>query len=153
MKIKQAELELVKNLGNYETAKIRLVATITDKENAEESIEKLNTMILKTFAKLYNKKAAPAQTQTQTQTPAPAQEIKRDVSGKIIVEYSKDENSLFQRIKKAVRTRKVDFDEVKKFYSIDKEVFKLLNYYSYNNQKQIKKQNYGTTNFIRIKGD
>lgn len=126
MKIKQAELELVKNLGNYETAKIRLVATITDKENVEESIEKLNTMILKTFAKLYNKKAAPAQTQTQTQTPAPAQEIKRDVSGKIIVEYSKDENSLFQRIKKAVRTRKVDFDEVKKFYSIDKEVFKLL---------------------------
>jgi len=52
MKTKQVELELVKNLGNYETAKIRLVATITDKENVEESIEKLNTMIIKTFAKL-----------------------------------------------------------------------------------------------------
>ncbi len=127
MKIKQAELELVKNLGNYETAKIRLVATITNKENAEESIEKLNTMILKTFAKLYNKKAAQAQTQTQTPDPDPAtQEIKRDESGKIIVEYSKDENSLFQRIKKAVRVRNVKPEEVAKYYTMDKETFQLL---------------------------
>ena len=130
MKTKQVELELVKNLGNYETAKIRLVATITNKENAEESIEKLNTMILKTFAKLYNKKAAPAQAQAQTQTPAqtPAQtqEIKRDASGKIIVEFSRDSNSLFQRIKKAVRVRKVSPEEVAKYYTMDKETFKLL---------------------------
>ena len=153
MKIKQAELELVKNLGNYETAKIRLVATITNKENAEESIEKLNAMILKTFAKLYNKKAAQAQTQAQTQTQTQAQaqaqtqtpaqtpaqtqaqtqaqarehqEIKKDVSGKIIVEYSKDENSLFQRIKKAVRVRNVNPDEIFKYYTMDKETFQLL---------------------------
>ncbi len=127
MKIKQAELELAKNLGNYETAKIRLVATITDKENAEESIEKLNTMILKTFAKLYNKKAAQAQAQTQTPDPDPAtQEIKRDESGKIIVEYSKDENSLFQRIKKAVRVRNVKPEEVAKYYTMDKKTLQLL---------------------------
>ena len=131
MKIKQAELELVKNLGNYETAKIRLVATITNKENAEESIEKLNTMILKTFAKLYNKKVTQAQAQTQTPDPdpdpAPApQEIKRDVSGKIIVEYSKDANSLFQRIKRAVKVRKVTSEEVAKYYTMDKETFQLL---------------------------
>ena len=131
MKIKQAELELVKNLGNYETAKIRLVATITNKENAEESIEKLNTMILKTFAKLYNKKVTQAQAQTQTPDPdpdpAPApQEIKRDVSGKIIVEYSKDANSLFQRIKRAVKVRKVSSEEVAKYYTMDKETFQLL---------------------------
>ena len=133
MKIKQAELELVKNLGNYETAKIRLVATITNKENAEESIEKLNTMILKTFAKLYNKKAAQAQTQAPTQAQAQAQaqtqahqEIKRNVSGKIIVEYSKDENSLFQRIKKAVKVRNVNPDEIFKYYTMDKETFQLL---------------------------
>jgi hypothetical protein len=121
MKIKQAELELVKNLGNYETAKIRLVATITNKENAEESIEKLNTMILKTFAKLYNKKAAQAQTQAREH-----QEIKKDVSGKIIVSYSKDENSLFQRIKKAVKVRNVNPDEIFKYYTMDKETFQLL---------------------------
>ena len=131
MKIKQAELELVKNLGNYETAKIRLVATITNKENVEESIEKLNTMILKTFAKLYNKKVTQAQAQTQTPDPdpdpAPApQEIKRDVSGKIIVEYSKDANSLFQRIKRAVKVRKVTSEEVAKYYTMDKETFQLL---------------------------
>jgi pyruvate/2-oxoglutarate dehydrogenase complex dihydrolipoamide acyltransferase (E2) component len=155
MKTKQVELELSKNLGNYETAKIRLVATITDKENVEESIEKLNTMILKTFAKLYNKKAAQAQTpapaqaqaQTQTQTPAPAQaqtqaqtpaqaqaqtpapahqEIKRDESGKIIVEFSTDKDSLFQRIKRAVRVRKIDPEEVSKFYTMDKKTFQLL---------------------------
>jgi len=131
MKIKQAELELVKNLGNYETAKIRLVATITNKENAEESIEKLNTMILKTFAKLYNKKVTQAQAQTQTPDPdpdpAPApQEIKRDVSGKIIVEYSKDANSLFQRIKRAVKVRKVTSEEIAKYYTMDKETFQLL---------------------------
>ena len=131
MKIKQAELELVKNLGNYETAKIRLVATITNKENAEESIEKLNTMILKTFAKLYNKKVTQAQAQTQTPDPdpdpAPApQEIKRDASGKIIVEYSKDANSLFQRIKRAVKVRKVNSEEVAKYYTMDKETFQLL---------------------------
>ena len=133
MKIKQAELELAKNLGNYETAKIRLVATITNKEDVEESIEKLNAMILKTFAKLYNKKAAQAQTQTQTpaQTPdpdpAPApQEIKRDASGKIIVEYSRDANSLFQRIKRAVKVRKVTSEEVTKYYTMDKEIFQLL---------------------------
>jgi pyruvate/2-oxoglutarate dehydrogenase complex dihydrolipoamide acyltransferase (E2) component len=143
MKTKQVELEICKNLGNYETAKIRLVATITNKENAEESIEKLNTMILKTFAKLYNKKAAQAQTpaqtpaqaqaqaQAQTQTPAQTQtqahqEIKRNVSGKIIVEYSKDENSLFQRIKKAVRVRNVNPEEVAKYYTMDKETFQLL---------------------------
>jgi len=121
MKTKQVELELVKNLGNYETAKIRLVATITDKENAEDSIERLNTMILKTFSKLYDKKAAPAP------APAPAsQEIKRDESGKIIVEYSKDANSLFQRIKKAVRVRQVDPEEISKFYKMEKETFQLL---------------------------
>ncbi|HPW67662.1 MAG TPA: hypothetical protein PLS84_11365, partial [Salinivirgaceae bacterium] len=119
--------ELVKNLGNYETAKIRLVATITNKENAEESIEKLNAMILKTFARLYNKKAAPAPAPTPTPTPAPApQEIKRDASGKIIVEYSRDVNSLFQRIKKAVRVRKVNPEEISKFYKMDKETFQLL---------------------------
>ncbi|HQA86605.1 MAG TPA: hypothetical protein PK448_03460 [Bacteroidales bacterium] len=127
MKTKQVELELVKNLGNYETAKIRLVATITNKENAEESIEKLNAMILKTFARLYNKKAAPAPAPTPTPTPAPApQEIKRDASGKIIVEYSRDVNSLFQRIKKAVRVRKVNPEEISKFYKMDKETFQLL---------------------------
>jgi len=127
MKTKQVELELVKNLGNYETAKIRLVATITDKEDVEESIEKLNAMILKTFARLYNKKAAPAPAPTPTPTPAPApQEIKRDASGKIIVEYSRDVNSLFQRIKKAVRVRKVNPEEISKFYKMDKETFQLL---------------------------
>ncbi len=127
MKIKQAELELAKNLGNYETAKIRLVATITDNENAEESIEKLNSMILKTFAKLYNKKAAQAQAQAQAQTPDPAtQEIKRNESGKIIVEYSKDENSLFQRIKRAVKVRKVSPEEVVKYYTMDRKTFQLL---------------------------
>jgi len=127
MKTKQVELELVKNLGNYETAKIRLVATITNKENAEESIEKLNAMILKTFARLYNKKAAPAPAPTPTPTPAPApQEIRRDASGKIIVEYSRDVNSLFQRIKKAVRVRKVNPEEISKFYKMDKETFQLL---------------------------
>jgi len=127
MKTKQVELELVKNLGNYETAKIRLVATITEKENAEESIEKLNTMIIKTFAKLYDKKSAPAPAPAPAPTPAPAsQEIKRDESGKIIVEYSKDANSLFQRIKKAVRVRKVNPEEVLKFYKMEKETFQLL---------------------------
>ena len=147
MKTKQVELEICKNLGNYESAKIRLVATITDKENVEESIEKLNTMILKTFAKLYNKKAAqaqaqtpaqtPAQAQTQAQTPAPApaqaqaqtqeyQEIKKDVSGKIIVDFSTDKNSLFQRIKRAVKVRKVSPEEVSKYYSMNKKTFQLL---------------------------
>ena len=138
MKTKQVELELVKNLGNYETAKIRLVATITNKENAEECVEKLNTMILKTFEKLYNKKAAqtpaqaqaqtPAQAQAQTpaQTPAQAQEIKRDASGKIIVEYSSEKDSLFQRIKKAVRVRNVGPEEVSKYYTMDKKTFQLL---------------------------
>jgi hypothetical protein len=80
-------------------------------------------MILKTFAKLYNKKAAPAQ--TPAQTPA-SQEIKRDESSKIIVEYSKDENSLFQRIRKAVRVRKVSPEEVAKYYKMDKKTFQLL---------------------------
>ena len=133
MKTKQVELELVKNLGNYETAKIRLVATITDKESVEESIEKLNTMILKTFAKLYGKKAAPAPALAQAPAPALAQapaqtpqEIKRNVSGKIIVEYSRDKNSLFQRIKRAVKVRKVTPEEVLKFYKIDKKTFQLL---------------------------
>ena len=133
MKTKQVELELVKNLGNYETAKIRLVATITDKENVAESIEKLNTMIIKTFAKLYDKKAAPAQAPAKApiQAPAPAQaqapqEIKRDESGKIIVEYSRDANSLFQKIKKAVRVRQVNPEEISKFYKMEKETFQLL---------------------------
>lgn len=137
MKTKQVELEICKNLGNYETAKIRLVATITNKENVEESIEKLNTMILKTFAKLYNKKVAQTQAQTQARARAPAQaqaqtpawkpqEIKRDASGKIIVEYSKDVNSLFQRIKRAVKVRNVNPEEVSKYYTMDKETFQLL---------------------------
>ena len=148
MKTKQVELELCKNLGNYETAKIRLVATITNKESAEEAIEKLNTMILKTFAKLYNKKAVqapaqapaqtPAQAQAQAQAPAPApapapaqtpaqtQEIKRDASGKIIVEFSRDSDSLFQKIKKAVRVRNVGPEEVSKYYTMDKKTFQLL---------------------------
>ena len=61
------------------------------------------------------------------QTPAPdPQEIKRDASGKIIVEFSTDKNSLFQRIKRAVRVRQVDPDEISKFYKMDKEIFQLL---------------------------
>jgi hypothetical protein len=88
-------------------------------------------MILKTFAKLYNKKAAQAQTPAQTPARTPAQtqkpqEVKRNVSGKIIVEYSSDENSLFQRIKKAVRVRNVNPDEIFKYYTMDKETFQLL---------------------------
>ena len=125
MKTKQVELEICKNLGNYETAKIRLVATITNKENAEECVEKLNTMILKTFAKLYGKKAAQAQAQAQTPARKP-QEIKRDESGKIIVEFSGDKDSLFQRIRKAVRVRNVGPEEVSKYYTMDKETFQLL---------------------------
>lgn len=37
-------------------------------------------------------------------------EIKRDALGKIIIDFSRDKNSLFQRIKRAVRVRQVDPD-------------------------------------------
>ena len=61
------------------------------------------------------------------QTPAPdPQEIKRDESGKIIVEYSKDHDSFFQRIKRAVKNRKVETSTIEKFYKMDKETFQLL---------------------------
>jgi hypothetical protein len=61
------------------------------------------------------------------QTTAPdQQEIKRDASGKIIVDFSRDANSLFQRIRKAVKVRKVNPEEVLKFYKMDKETFQLL---------------------------
>ena len=61
------------------------------------------------------------------QTTAPdQQEIKRDSSGKIIVDFSSDKDSLFQRIKRAVRVLQIDPEEISKFYKIDKEVFKLL---------------------------
>jgi len=129
MKTKQVELELVKNLGNYETAKIRLVATITEKENAEDAVVNLNEMIKKTFKRLYEKPESKPETKPEAK---PEKKeitnslIKRNEEGKIIVEYSKEPDSLFQRIRKAVQTRKVDFDEVKKFYSIDNEMFKLL---------------------------
>jgi len=61
----------------------------------------------------------------QTTAPDP-QEIKRDASGKIIVEYSRDANSLFQRIKRAVRVRQIDPEEISKFYKMEKETFQLL---------------------------
>lgn len=125
MKTKQVELELVKNLGNYETAKIRLVATITEKENAEDAVTNLNEMIKKTFKKLYEKPEAKPEAKSEKKEISKSL-IKRDEEGKIIVEYSKEPDSLFQRIRKAVQTRKVDFDEVKRFYSIDNETFKLL---------------------------
>ena len=61
------------------------------------------------------------------QTPAPdPQEIKRDASGKIIIDFSRDANSLFQRIKKAVRFRQVDPEVISKFYKMDEETFQLL---------------------------
>jgi len=125
MKTKQVELELVKNLGNYETAKIRLVATITDKENAEDAVANLNEMIKKTFKRLYEKPEVKPETKSEKKEISKSL-IKRNEEGKIIVEYSKEPDSLFQRIRRAVQTRKVDFDEVKKFYSIDNETFKLL---------------------------
>jgi len=125
MKTKQVELELVKNLGNYETAKIRLVATITEKENAEEAVANLNEMIKKTFKRLYEKPEPKPEAKPEKKEITNSL-IKRDEEGKIIVEYSKEPDSLFQRIRKAVQTRKVNFDEVKKFYSIDNETFKLL---------------------------
>lgn len=121
MKTKQVELELVKNLGNYETAKIRLVATITEKENAEDAVANLNEMIKRTFKRLYEKPETKSEKKEITNSL-----IKRNEEGKIIVEYSKEADSLFQRIRKAVKTRKVDPEEVKKFYSIDNETFKLL---------------------------
>jgi len=61
----------------------------------------------------------------QTTAPDP-QEIKRDESGKIIVDFSRDANSLFQRIKRAVRVRQVDPEEISKFYKMEKETFQLL---------------------------
>lgn len=125
MKTKQVEMELVKNLGNYETAKIRLVATITEKENAEDAVANLNEMIKKTFKRLYTKPETKPETKSEKKEITNSL-IKRNEEGKIIVEYSKEEGSLFQRIRKAVQTRKVDFDEVKRFYSIDNETFKLL---------------------------
>ena len=61
------------------------------------------------------------------QTPAPdPQEIKRDVSGKIIVDFSSDKDSLFQRIKRAVRVRQIAPEEIERFYKMDKETFQLL---------------------------
>lgn len=125
MKTKQVELEICKNLGNYETAKIRLVATITEKENAEEAVANLNEMIKKTFKRLYEKPEAKQETKPEKKEITNSL-IKRDESGKIIVEYSKEPESLFQRIRKAAQTRKVDPEEIKKFYSIDNETFKLL---------------------------
>jgi len=59
----------------------------------------------------------------QTTAPDPQ---KRDASGKIIVDFSSDKDSLFQRIKRAVRVRQVDPDEISKFYKMDKETFQLL---------------------------
>lgn len=61
------------------------------------------------------------------QTPAQdTQKIKRDASGKIIIDFSRDANSLFQRIKKAVRVRQIDPEVISKFYKMDKETFQLL---------------------------
>lgn len=61
------------------------------------------------------------------QTPAQdTQKIKRDASGKIIIDFSRDANSLFQRIKRAVRVRKIDPEEIERFYKMDKETFQLL---------------------------
>lgn len=61
------------------------------------------------------------------QTTAPdSQEIKRDASGKIIIDFSRDANSLFQRIKRAVRVRQIDPEEISKFYKMEKEIFQLL---------------------------
>ena len=54
------------------------------------------------------------------------QEIKRDVSGKIIVDFSSDKDSLFQRIKRAVRVRQIAPEEISKFYKMEKETFQLL---------------------------
>ena len=61
----------------------------------------------------------------QTTAPDP-QEIKRDASGKIIVDFSSDKNSLFQRIKRAVQVRQVTYEEISKFYKMEKETFQLL---------------------------
>ena len=52
--------------------------------------------------------------------------INRDESGRIIVEYSIEPESLFQCLRKVVQSRKVDIEEVKKYYSIENETFTLL---------------------------
>lgn len=52
--------------------------------------------------------------------------INRDESGRIIVKYATEPESLFQCLRKAVQSRKVDLEEVKKYYYFDNETFKLL---------------------------
>lgn len=52
--------------------------------------------------------------------------INRDESDKIIVKYSKEADSPFQRLRKAIQAREINVKEVKKYYSIENETFKLL---------------------------
>lgn len=52
--------------------------------------------------------------------------INRDESGRIIVKYATEPESLFQCLRKAIQSRKVDLEVVKKYYSIENETFKLL---------------------------
>ena len=99
MKPTEITMQIVKNLGNYETCRLEATYTLDDKDNLTQSFVTARQQLETAFAKTYGKQKEP---------------LKR-----------KDLNLTspeFERVCKALADGRTDVEELKKFFIIEKEV-------------------------------
>ena len=102
MKAKEITMQIVKNLGNYETARLECTYTLDPGDEVESCIQAARYELEKSFQKAYQKKAA-------------------DTRELLTMAHPQ-----FMQVMKAFAEKRVDEIECQKHYILDKEVFKYL---------------------------
>lgn len=108
MKNLTINVQIVRNIGNYETIRIGGEWS-TDGESAEVCIMRAKREMDDVFNKMYKKVETPTSTSTPTPTPAPKKEMLTLIHPR------------FNGVCKALHEQKTDLKEVKLFFEISKE--------------------------------
>ena len=102
MKATEITMQIVKNLGNYETARLECTYTLDDGDEVESCFQAARYELEKSFQKAYQKKAA-------------------DTRELLTMAHPQ-----FTQVMKAFSDGRVDLKECQKHYILDKEVFNYL---------------------------
>lgn len=101
MKVKDISVQIVKNIGNYESVRLQATAEITEVDNVETSFLQVKGLLEKSFKTF-------------------TQQEKTTVEKNIL----KTGTSEFLRVCKALEGKKTSFEEVQNHFILDKDVIK-----------------------------
>lgn len=130
MKAKEISMEIVHNLGNYESVRLSMTCELAPDEEAD--FKAIQAHLEKQYKKIYHKSTNVAETPKNT--------AKKDTVPNLPkLEYSEVQGSVFMRVVEAIKQGRITADKVCNYYTITEEVYNKLKEYAENktNKKRV----------------